>query len=173
MKQSKLISLLILLLGVVVLSACSAFRVTKVNDSHALIQSDLNRPHATVYFIRPNPEHPMGYADNKLLVEVDAEELMKLGKAEYTMVYLKPRDITITLRNRTQVGGRWEVAEKERTRQFSLKTGETYYILADLFDGEFRGAHFIPKSISLFDAKIEAEHLTAVGLARDNRIKDL
>lgn len=173
LKQSKLTSWLVLLLSVVVLSACSMFRVTNVNDDHSLIQPDLNRPLATVYFIRPTTEHPMGYADNKLGVEIDGEELMKLGKAEYTMVYLKPRDVTITLRNRTQASGRWEVTELERSRQFSFKAGEIYFILADMFDGEFRGAHFVPKSISLFDAKIEAEHLTPTGFARDNRIKDL
>lgn len=161
-----------LLLCVVSLSACSSLQVTDVNQSHSLIQSDLARPHATVYFIRPTTEHVAGFADNELDVELDGEDLISLGKAEYTLVYLKPRDVVVTLRNQTQVRGRWEVAEMAQSRQFSFKAGETYYILTRMFDGEFRGAHFTPESIGLVDAKVEARYLTPAGAARERPIPE-
>ena len=173
MRQSRLTSWCVLLLWVALLPACSMFRVTDVNDDNSLIQTDLTRPYATVYFIRPKTEHPQGYADNKLAVEIDGEKLMELGKAEYTLVRLKPRDVTITLRNRTQFHGRWEVIEMDRSRSFSFEGGETYFILTDMINGEFRGVRFIPKSISLFDAKIAARYLSPAGQARDNPIENL
>ena len=173
MKQSKLTSLLVLLLSVTLLSGCGLLQVSKVDGTHGLIQAEQNRPHATVYFIRPKTEHAAGYADNLLAVELDGEGLMKLGKGEYTMVYLKPRDVTITLRNLTQVRGRWEVAEMKQSRQFDFKDGETYFIQTTMFDGEFRGARFIPKALSLFDAKKAVRYLQPAGLARENPISKL
>jgi len=173
LKQSKLISLFVLLLSVTLVSGCGLLRVSKVDNSHLLVQADLNRPHAKVYFIRPKTEHVAGYADNLLDVELDGKDLMKLGKAEYVLVYLKPRDVTITLRNRTQVRGRWEVAEMSQSRQFSFKADETYFIQTSMFDGEFRGARFIPEALSLFDARKAARYLAPAGLARQHPISKL
>ena len=173
MKQSKLTSLFVLLLSATLLSGCGLLRVSKINDEHGLMQVEQSRPHATVYFIRPKTEHVAGFADNLLDVELDGEDLMELGKAEYTMVYLKPRDVTITLRNRTQVRGRWEVTEMSQSRQFSFKAGETYFIQTTMFDGEFRGARFIPEALSLFDARKAVRYLQPAGLAREYPISDL
>ena len=173
MKQAKLASLFALLLSAAIVSGCSMFRVSDVNDSHSLVQLDQSRPYATVYFIRPATEHATGYADNVLDVELDDEDLMSLAKAEYTLVYLKPRDVTITLRNRTQVRGRWEVTEMSRSRQFSFKAGETYFIQTTMIDGEFRGAHFIPEALSLFDARKAARYLQPADLAREHPISNL
>lgn len=172
MKQPKLTLLSVLLLSAV-LSGCGLLRVSSVSDKHSLVQLDQSRPYATVYFIRPTTEHVAGYADNVLDVELDDEDLMMLGKAEYTMVYLKPRDVTITMRNRTQVRGRWEVAEMSRSRQFSFKAGETYFIQAKMIDGEFRGAHFIPEALSLFDARKAVRYLAPAGLAREYPVSSL
>ncbi len=173
LKQSKLISLFILLLSATLLSGCSLLRVSQVDHAHDLVQAEQSRPHAKVYFIRPKTEHVAGYADNALDVALDGEDLIKLGKAEYILVYLKPRDVTITLRNRTQVRGRWEVAEMSQSRQFSFKADETYFIQARMFDGEFRGARFIPEALSLFDARNAVRYLVPVGLARQHPISKL
>lgn len=134
---------------VALLPACS---VTRVNHDHSLAQSDLSESYANVYFIRPNTEHPHGFADNPLVVDVNGERLMKLGKGEYTMARLKARDITVTMSAQTQVRGRWEVTEMKQDRKFNLEPGETYYILAKMVDGEFRGVTFIPESISQLEA---------------------
>ena len=173
MKQSKLISLFVLLLSVTLVSGCGLLRVSKVDHTHGLVQADLNRPHAKVYFIRPKTEHVAGYADNALDVELDGEDLVKLGKAEYVLVYLKPRDVTITLRNHTQVRGRWEVAEMSQSRQFSFKADETYFIQTNMLDGEFRGARFIPEALSPFDARKAVRYLVPAGLARQHPISKL
>jgi len=176
LEQSKLTLLFMSLLAMALASGCSSVHfteVSEVNDSNGLIQADQNRPRATVYFIRPKTEHVAGYADNVLDVELDGEGLMELAKTEYTLVYLKPRDVTITLRNRTQARGRWDVTEMARSRQFSFKAGETYFILTKMIDGEFRGVLFIPEALSQYEAKNTARFLTPVGLARDHPISDL
>ena len=160
---------LFVLVGLV--SACG---LTKVKKEHGLLQPDLSRPYATVYFMRTNTEHPQGFADNSLAVEVDGELLISLAKGEYTMVYLKPRQITVALRNLTQSRGRWEVEEMERSRQFQLRADETYFINANAIDGEFRGVRFIPEMVGQFEAKKISEYLRAVGkAARKARIADL
>lgn len=141
---------LVAILMVTVLPACS---VTRVERGNSLIQSDLSESYANVYFIRPKTEHPQGFADNPLLVDVNGERLMQLGKGEHTMVRLKARDINITMRDQTQVRGRWEVKELAQTRKFNLEPSQTYYILAKNVDGEFRGVTFVPESISQFDAE--------------------
>jgi len=173
LKQTKLISLFVLLLSVTLLSGCGLLRVSKVDNTHGLVQMEQSRPHAKVYFIRPKTEHVAGYADNALAVELDGEELMKLGKAEYVLVYLKPRGVTITLRNRTQVRGRWEVTEMSQSRQFSFQADETYFIQTNMLDGEFRGARFIPEALSLFDARKAVRYLEPAGLARQYPISKL
>lgn len=173
MNRANLITGLMLLSCGLLLSACAMFRITDVNNRHSLIQADSSRPHATVYFIRPKTEHPMGFAGNVLDVEADGEDLMALAKGEYTMVRLKPRDVRVTLRNRTQVRGRWELTEMARSRQFSFEAGKVYFVLADMFNGEFRGVRFTPKAISLYEAKHAVQHLEPAGQARQHPIAKL
>ena len=142
------------------ISACA---VTQVNLKHGMVQGDLSKPYAKVYFIRPFTEHPMGFSDNDLAVDVDGKRLMSLTKGEYTLVYLKPRDITITMTIPAQVRGRWEVTDMSQSRRFNLEPGQTYYINARLLDGEFRGARFIPTAMSRHEAQQAVRHLRAVG----------
>ncbi len=151
----------------VLLSACTT---TRIDRGHSLIQSDASASYASVYFIRPNTEHPQGFADNPLAVSVNGERLMRLGKGEYTLVHLKARDISVTMKNQTQVRGRWEVTEMEQTRNFNLEPGQTYYILAHSVDGEFRGVTFVPESVALFDVKQIKAPLRAAGAAKSSPI---
>jgi hypothetical protein len=159
---------LIAILMAMVLSACAA---TRVERGHSLIQHDLSESYANVYFIRPSTEHPQGFADNPLLVDVNGERLMRIGKGEYTMVRLKARDITVTMRDQTQVRGRWEVTEMAQTRKFNLEAGQSYFILAKNVDGEFRGVTFVPESISQFDARQISANLKAKGVAKEAVIR--
>lgn len=146
--------------------AVSACTVTRVNQGHNLVQVDLSKPHAKVYFIRPNTEHPMGFSDNDVTVDIDGGHLMDLTKGEYTLVYLKPRDITVTMTIPAQVRGRWEVTDMSQSRYFNLEPGQTYYVLASLLDGEFRGARFIPTAISRHEAQQLVSHLRPAGAAK-------
>lgn len=161
---SKVITWLMAILMAALLSACST---TRVERGHSLIQQDLSEPYANVYFIRPNTEHTQGFPDNPLIVEVNGERLMQLGKGEYTLARLKARDITITMRAKTQVRGRWEVTGMAQVRKFNLEPGQTYFILAKNVDGEFRGVTFVPESISQFDAKQISAPLKATGAATE------
>ena len=155
---------------VVVAALLSACTTTRIDQGHSLIQSDASASYANVYFIRPNTEHPQGFADNPLTVAVNGERLMRLGKGEYTLVRLKARDISVTMSNQAQTEGRWAVKEVQQTRDFTLEPGQTYYILAHSVDGEFRGAAFVPESIALFDVKRIAYPLRAAGAAKSSPI---
>ncbi|MFC1751115.1 hypothetical protein ACFL2V_20190 [Pseudomonadota bacterium] len=135
-----------------------------------MVQADLSKPHAKVYFIRPNTEHAMGFSDNDVAVDIDGTRLMDLTKGEYTLVYLKPRDITVTMTVPAQARGRWEVEDISQSRYFNLEPGQTYYLLASLLDGEFRGARFIPTAVSRYEAQQLVVHLRAAGNAKSRPV---
>ncbi len=136
------------------------------HHQHDLAQDQPDAQRAKVFFIRPQTEHVQGYPDNDLAVDLDGQPLLSLAKGEYTVLYLSPRTVSITMRNLTQTRGRWEVEELKRSGQFELKPGQTYYILAHNVDGEFRGVHFEPKSIPVYEAREIARHLVPYGRAR-------
>lgn len=156
--------------SVFVLAGCTS---THINPGHSLLQSDLKSEFAKVYFLRPPTEHVQGYADNPLIVEVDSERLLELGKGDYALAYLKPRSVSITARNLTQTRGRWEVTPQTRTRSFDFAAGKSYFILMRPVDGEFRGVAFIPESVGLFEAKNIAKVLKPTGDAKRAKIADL
>jgi hypothetical protein len=89
------------------------------------------------------------------------------------MLYVKPREVAITMSNKTQTRGRWEVEELSYTRRFAFESGQTYYIEAKPVDGEFRGAHFIPTELTLIEAKKASRHLSPIGRARKHQIIDI
>lgn len=155
------------ILSAALLTGCS---VSRVNGNHSLIQKDMSQSYATVYFIRPNTEHPMGFSDNAIAVDVDGEKLISLAKGEYTLVHLKPRKVDVKLRDLAQLRGRWEVEEMSWRRQLDLSSGETYYVLAKPVNGEFRGVRFMPTQLSLHEARQAAKDLRAVGAAKENPI---
>lgn len=157
-------------LSVALLAGCS---LTKVNMAHSLVQGDPEGAYAKVYFIRPHTEHPLGFADNALAVLVDGEALVSLVRGEYTLVYLKPRRVNVTLRNFTQTRGRWELEEMERSAPFTFESGQTYFVLARAMDGEFRGAHFWPEAIDMVAAKQLSRHLKAADRAANEPIGNL
>lgn len=165
----------ILLSVSVFLVACSSslFHSHTGLYTHQLLQEDRSRPHATVYFIRPKTEHSMGWSDNSLDIDIDGEKIINLAKGDYTLVYLKPRDVSITTRIPAQVRGRWEVTEMEHSRPFSFKPGETYFIQFRMVDGEFRGVHFVPEIKTKNEARELAEYLIPVAEARHYPISSL
>lgn len=164
-----IISKCLVSLAVLVLAGCG-LTVTKVHSGHQLLHEGGGDAFATVYFLRPFTEHPQGFADNLLTVELDGAELMQLGKGEYAMVRLKPRQVTVTLRNYTQATGRWQVKPMSRSQGFQLDAGVTYYIVTRAVDGEFRGVAFVPERVEAVAAKELARHLHPAGAARDARL---
>lgn len=158
------------IMAALLLAGCTS---TRLNTEHSLLQPDLKSEFAKVYFLRPPTEHVQGYADKPVIVEVDKEKLLELGKGDYALVYLKPRAVTVTLRNFTQVAGRWEVKTLERSRSFEFAAGKSYFILTRPVDGEFRGVAFIPESVGLFEAKNIAKVLKPTGEAKQAKIADL
>lgn len=159
-----------LALLVTLFTACST---TEINSRNTLIQHDstAKSEYAKVYFIRPNTEHMQGFPDNPLNVLINGQELMKLGKGEYTLVYLKPHEITVTLENLTQTRGRWEVETVKQSRTFDFEAGQIYFLVTQPVDGEFRGVHFRPELRLAADAKVISKRLKAVGQAKQEPIQ--
>lgn len=163
---------LLILTGIISLAGCSVLHVTKVYNDHPLLHNDTLEESAMVYFIRPKTEHPQGFSDNPLKVYADDALLMTLGKGEYTLAYLKGQPMSLTLTNLTQTRGWWEIEQMEQTRQFDFHSGQTYFIVAQPVDGEFRGVHFLPQSLSQFEAKqIISKMIRPVGKAEKSPIK--
>ena len=149
--QTKKINKWLPIAGLLLLvSAVSGCSLTKIDRSFPLFEKDTG---ATLYWIRPNTERPMGIADNAVLVEMNNERLMKLGKGEYTKVQVVPRDYTITLRNQTEVGPHWHIKKVKKSSKWEFEPGETYYLAVKAVDGEFRGVKFQVELLSEYDAR--------------------
>jgi len=150
--------------------ACS---LTKIEKTHSLLQPPGTSRSASVYILRPEAERRMGFPDNNVTVELNNEKLMEIGKGEYTLVSLVPRDYTMTLRNLTERGPEWDVVEMARDYRFEFVPGGTYFIVIDMVDAEFRGIRFAAKAVDLFEAQQLAKNLRAVGYARSAKLKSL
>ncbi len=154
-------------LALIMLAACASSRI---NYQHPLVKSvpppGQAAQLARVYFIRPFTERYNGPADNRLEVEADRFPLMKIAKGEYTLLNLVPGDVWITVTNLTTWGPDFSMKELSRSRQFRFQAGETYYVVFDYIDGEFRGAFFVPRLVDVRTARELTRHLRAVGLAR-------
>ena len=94
----------------------------------------------------------MGISDNAVRVILNDELLMKLGKGEYTRVHVVPRDYTVTLRNKSEVGPDWRVKNMRKRSRWAFEAGETYYLAVKAVDGEFRGVTFNIERLNEHDA---------------------
>lgn len=138
---------------------------THVTGSHPLITDAPAARSAKVYFIRPRTERYLGVADNVITVEADRVPLLRLVKGEYTLARLKPGAVWVTVRNRTSWGPEHDIKEMSRSAEFELAAGETYYLVMEAVNGEFRGVHFEPKRVDIVRAQMLARHLRARGHA--------
>lgn len=164
------LSCAVALFGVSVSLGLSACTATRVAGDHPLVSGGAGGPSATVYFLRPEPERRMGFADNPVTIELNQDRLMKLGRGEYTVVQLAPRESTFTLRNLTEAGPNWNVKELERQYRFELAPGQTYYLVVRAIDGEFRGIHFVAESVDSGTARQVAATLRPAGAARSAQL---
>lgn len=145
-----------------------------VQESHPLVYKGGDAPYTTVYFIRPWTERAAGFSDNTLSVDLDGRPLLFLNKGEYTMVRLQPRvRATLTLRNQTEVGPDWRIKEMVKDYEYAFEAGNSYFIVIEPIDGEFRGVYFVPKTVDLFTAKEYVDSVRAVGPARDVPLSNL
>ncbi len=125
---------------------------------------------ATVYFIRPRTEKPMGAADNIITVDINDTELLQIDKGEYLLVFLKETaGAKITVHNDTAFGRINKLTKKTKTRTFNFAAGRTYLINLAMVDGEFRGVHYVPTAIDLDAAKKLTKRMRAVGNAAQSR----
>ncbi|HFQ92352.1 MAG TPA: hypothetical protein ENK29_05695 [Chromatiales bacterium] len=155
---------------IALLTACAS---TRIEDGHPLVREAPESEVAKVYFIRPRTERTMGFADNRLPVEADRFHLMTLAKGEYTMVPMVPGTVWISVTSMTHWGPRNEIKEMSRSRQFEFKAGETYFIVFNLVDGEFRGAFFLPEAVDIYTARELTRNMLPVGRARQAPVSSL
>jgi len=165
----------LLLVGVFALTGCAGSPIqlsfgnstmgTYIETDHSLIQRGAGN-YAAVYFLRPQTERYMGATDNRLAIELDKEQLLKLVKSEYTLVHLKPGTMDVTIKSLTIAGPFRDFKKMKRTRRFEFEAGETYYISVEPVDGEFRGAYFLPHMVGLASAKEKSRYMRATGPAK-------
>lgn len=167
MRQARETVCLLVLLSVL-LAGCAG---TRIETAHPLLSE--GEPAATVYFIRPWTERYMGMADNVITVEADAMPLARLVKGEYTMARLRPGTVFLTARNDTTWGHSHFIREMSNSERFDFAPGETYFVVLEPFDGEFRGVHFEMADVDLQDARELTRNMRGKGSARSAPIDRL
>ena len=158
------------------LGGCTAWswNDTKVNTANRLVSAPGEKQFCTVYFLRPLTERAMGFSDNVLTIDLDGSKLLTLEKGDYTLVYMRPRvRTTMTVENETEVGPYWLTKKMTKDYEFGFTAGETYFIVLEPVDGEFRGVYFTAKNVDLFTAKQLAHNLRPAGQARKTPIGTL
>ncbi|MBI5450902.1 MAG: hypothetical protein HY940_06040 [Gammaproteobacteria bacterium] len=160
----------IVLSAVLLISACAGQAIGPVQLTPAKPDSGA---YAKVYLMRPGTERMMGFADNPLDVDANDKPLVRLAKAEYTLVTLPPGRVQLTAHNQTSFGPSHKIKKISRTRTVTLVEGQTYYIILRPIDGEFRGAYFMPEQLEFAEARVVAASLRATGPARTAPIPSL
>ncbi len=145
--------------------------MTKVHREHPLVQAAAEGVGARVYFLRPETERRMGFPDNPVRLVLNDEPLMSLGRGEYTVVNLVPRDYSLAVSNETEAGTHWDVKTITRDYSFTFQPGETYFVVVRAVDGEFRGVHFVAETVDIGDAQRLAARLRAVSVSSDQQIE--
>jgi hypothetical protein len=151
------------------LGGCAAWgwNGTQVNTANHLISKAGEPLYSTVYFLRPLTERAMGFSDNALTISLDGNKLLTLEKGDYTLIYMRPRvRTTMTLENLTEVGPFWKTKKMDKNYEFGFRAGETYFIVFEPVDGEFRGVYFTARNVDRFTAKQLAHNLRPAGEAR-------
>ena len=151
------------------LGGCTAWswNGTQVNADHHLVSAAGEPLFATVYFLRPLTERAMGFSDDALSISLDGNKLLTLEKGDYTLVYMRPRvRTTMTLENLSEVGPFWKTKKMDKDYEFGFTAGETYFIVLEPVDGEFRGVYFTARNVDMFTAKQLAQNLRPSGEAR-------
>jgi len=160
---------LLIILVCLGMGGCTAWswNDTEVNTANRLVSAPGEKQYCIVYFLRPLTERAMGFSDNVLTIDLDGSKLLTLEKGDYTMAYMRPRvRATMTVKNETEVGPFWKTKKMAKDYTFGFTAGETYFIVLEPVDGEFRGVYFTAKNVSLFTAKQLAHNLRPAGAAR-------
>jgi len=153
------------------LQGCALLPGTRVDAANPQVVRNTDRPHATVYFIRPRTERTMAEADNELTIDLDHQRLLTLVKGEYTLARLKPGKFTLTVTSTTSMYIKTPKLHKiKRSRDFTFAAGKTYYIVMQMVNGEFRGVYNVPVQVEAMKARRIVKYLRAIGTAKDDPI---
>lgn len=143
--------------------------MTKLNKDHPLAQVEGGG--ARVYFLRPETERRMGFPDNPVRLTLNDEFLLSLGRGEYTVMSLVPREYTLAVSNETEAGPHWAVKTLTRNYNFEFQGGATYFVVLRAVDGEFRGVYFVAETVDVADAQRMAAQLRPVSVSGDQQIE--
>ena len=166
----------LIILVCLTIAGCTAWswNGTKVNTANSFVKTAGETQYSTVYFLRPLTERAMGFSDNALTINVGGSKLLSLEKGDYTVVYMRPRiQATVIVENETEVGPYWRTKKMSKDYDFGFTAGETYFIVLEPVDGEFRGVYFTARTVDLFTAKQLAHNLRPAGEARKAPISSL
>lgn len=152
------------------LLSCSSAKTIE----NSYIQENVDDQFITrVYFIRPKPYKYKGLADSRIRVDINSEPLLHIDEGAYTLVKIKPTQAKITTHSRTQFTNQTQPINVSRSRDYRFIAGKTYFIHLDRINEEFRGIFYDPAPVSLNKAKELSKNLRAVGIAKDEPIKDI
>lgn len=145
-----------------------------INNHHPSLQN-ISEDTGTVkvYFIRPVPAKSKGVADNTLRIDFKNEELLEIAEGYYTLVEIRPDKGEITTHSKTIFTTNTQPIEVARSRFYEFIAGRTYFIHVKRLNEEFRGIYYDPAPVTLSEAKMLVEGLSARGAARSEPIEDI
>ncbi len=155
-------------INIIFLLGCTT---TQIVEQHALFVPATQK-HSTLYFIRPTLQRTRGVADNDINIELDNKLALTLSLGEYAAVNIKPQKINVTLTNLSYITAHVMPDEVKRSKRFDFAAGETYFILTDFRQEEFRGVYFKPVILEREKALSMIKTLKPAGkIARNNADK--
>ncbi|MEW5754777.1 MAG: hypothetical protein AB1810_00590 [Pseudomonadota bacterium] len=169
-KLTRRLFLLIASIAVLTLTGCVD---TRFIANSPIVETNLDQPYSTVYFLREDLGLNRGLPDDTVLVDINGNDLVYLAQGEYVMLRIKPIEATVRVRSWDVIGDNPAPQEIAGEETFNFAAGQTNFIRLKLVDGEFRGTYYVPERIESAKARMLAEKLKPVGEAKQHPISKL
>ena len=156
--------------AVLLLSACVESKIFKKSE---IIQHQLEQQYSVVYFLREDTGLIRGLPDDKVLIDINGHNLVRLAIGEYVMFRIKPIEATVRISSYDIAGKDPYPREMFGEDTFNFVAGQTNFIRVKMIDAEFRGTYFEPERVESFVAREISKKLRPAGEAAENPISDL
>ncbi len=146
---------------------------TRLIANSPIVETKLDQPYSTVYFLREDRGLTRGLPDDTVLIDINGNDLGWLAQGEYVMFRIKPIEATVRVRSWDIVGDQAAPQELSGEETFNFAAGQTNFIRLKMIDGEFRGTYYLPERIESAKARLLSEKLKPVGEAKKHPISTL
>lgn len=146
---------------------------TRLIANSPIVETKLDQPYSTVYFLREDLGLNRGLPDDTVLIDINGNDLAWLAQGEYVMFRIKPIEATVRVRSSDIIGDTPTPQELAGEETFNFAAGQTNFIRLKMVDGEFRGTYYQPERVESAKARQLSETLKPVGEAKRHPISKL